>query len=247
MIQSPSSTDNTIGALVALLEKGCIPWRHHWRCRGLGTQQQNLITGHVYRGADSIVLAIAMLNQGAPLPLWCTYLEARAGGLAPRRGSKGVHLGLAPSGLNRRPQQVCVFNVADLVGPTLQHMLAKRRRALRATSQTKGQSQQRAEDLVDAWQQGLLHSAGESNRVGQENGDLGDGHKKPRNEFLRELAWSMLADRIGMDRECGVFVLAEADWIQLLRASPQTFFELLTDASRAVDRLDLANSGEGMC
>jgi antirestriction protein ArdC len=247
VIQSPSSTEIIIGALVALLEKGCIPWRHSWRCRGLGLQQRNLITGHLYGGADSIVLAIAMLNQGAPLPLWCTYPEARAGGLAPRRGSKGVHLGLAPSGLNRSQHQGCVFNVADLVGPTYQHMLAKRRRALRASRQDEGQSLQRAENLFKTWQQELFLAAEDPIRVGREDGALGDGHQKPRNAFLHELAWSMLAERIGMDRDCGVFVLAEADWIQLLRASPQTFFELLTEANNAVDRLDLENRVEGKC
>lgn len=248
MIQSPSLTENLIGALEALLEKGCIPWRHRWRCQGLGLQQRNLITGQLYGGADSIVLAIAMLNQRAPLPLWCTYLEARAAGLAPRRGSKGVHLGLAPSGLKHSQHQGCVFNVADLVGPTYQHVLAKRRRAFRASRQAKGQNQQRAEHLCQTWQQGLLRSAEEPIRAWREDGALvGDGHQKPRNAFLHELAWSMLANRTGIDQECGVFLLAEADWIQLLRASPQTFFELLTDASKAVDRFDLENRAEGKC
>jgi hypothetical protein len=50
-----------------------------------------------------------------------------------------------------------------------------------------------------------------------------------------------------MNRECGVFVLEEADWIELLRASPQTFFELLRDASNAVDRMDLEERGERKC
>lgn len=247
MIQSPSSTEHTIGALVSLLEKGCIPWRHSWRCRGLGLQQRNLITGQVYGGADSIVLTIAMLNQDAPLPLWCSYVEARAGGLAPRRGSKGVHLGLAPSERNRHQQQVCVFNVADLVGPTFQHLLAKRRRAVRASSPTKGGSSQRDVHLVRTWHVGLFLSAGDSTAVEGKDGHLGDGHQPPRNEFLRELAWAMLADRLGMNRECGVFVLEEADWIELLRASPQTFFELLRDASNAVDRMDLEERGERKC
>lgn len=247
MIQSPNLRENLIGALEALLEKGCIPWRHSCRCRGLGLQQRNLITGQPYGGADSIVLAIAMLNQGAPLPLWCTYFEARSAGLAPRRGSKGVQLGLAPSGLNPSQPKGCVFNVADLVGPTYQSMLAKRRRALRASRQAKGQSQKWAEHLCKSWQQGLFLPTEEPIRVWREDGALGDSHRKPRNAFLHELGWSMLADRIGVNREYGVFVLAEADWIHLLRASPQTFFELLTEASKAVDRLDLENRAEGKC
>lgn len=244
MIQSPGSTENTIESLLALLEKGCIPWRHRRRCRGLGLQQRNLISGQAYAGPDSILLAIAMSSRGTSLPLWCTYGEARAVGLAARRGSKGITLGLAQTGQSRSPRQVTVFNVADLVGPTFQQIVARRRRATRRAN---GERRQRVGKLDGSWPRQLIQARRDPACLGLEDRPPGDVGQKPRSEFLQELAWSMLVDLTDVDWECGVFVLAEADWIQLLRTSPQSFFDLLTDAGKAVDRLNLETRGEGMC
>lgn len=165
-------------------------------------------------------------------------------GLAARRGSKGVTLGMAHTGQSRSRRQMSVFNVADLVGPTFQLMVARRRRA---SHRANGESHLRLGKLAGSCSQQLIRATQDSASPGMVDQTIGDEGQKPRSVFVRELAWSMLVDCLDIDWECGVLVLAEADWIQLLRTSPQTFFEMVTDASKAIDHLDLETRGEGMC
>lgn len=54
-------------------------------------------------------------------------------------------------------------------------------------------------------------------------------------EFLFELAWSLLTDRLRLPKQSEDFVLEEADWIEVLQESPRRFIALLSDASRVVD------------
>ncbi|MFM7641897.1 MAG: ArdC-like ssDNA-binding domain-containing protein [Cyanobium sp.] len=58
-----------------------------------------------------------------------------------------------------------------------------------------------------------------------------------RQEFVMELAWIMWADRLGLGRQYGVFVLAASDWTRMLQPSPNVLIELITQASQAVDLL----------
>lgn len=271
--------------LLELLDTGCVPWRHSQPCLAMGQRHRNLIHGRPYGGADALVLGAALVSHRAPLPLWCTYGEARAVGLQARRGCKGVRLGLANGDLPTPHRQTCVFNVADLVGRPLQPLLARRRRAFQAMALPQHQVLSRAalhfqswpvtvqfgaalpaydpgEDIIrlpsrqrftcgetflGTWARLQILSTGHPSRLNRQDRAPVEGQEKARGEFLCELAWSLLADRMGLAREYGVFVLAEADWIALLRASAETFFELLAEASKAVDQLAPQDDWKGIC
>ncbi len=285
MSHPSSAADALQRILLPLLETGCIPWRQSQPCLAMGQRHRNLIHGRPYGGADSLVLGAALLSHRAPLPLWCTYGEARAVGLQARRGCKGVRLGLANHDLPTPRQQTCVFNVTDLVGRPLQTLLARRRRAIQAMTLPKHQVLSRAalrfqswpvavqfgatlpaydlgqdiirlpsrqrftcgEAFLGTWARLQILSTGHPNRLNRQDRASVEGQEKARGEFLCELAWSLLADRMGLAREYGVFVLAEADWIVLLEASAETFFEILAEASKAVDQLAPHDEWKGIC
>lgn len=58
-----------------------------------------------------------------------------------------------------------------------------------------------------------------------------------RQEFVMELAWIMLADRLGLGRQHGVFVLGASDWTGMLQSGPNVLVELVTQASKTADLL----------
>lgn len=260
--------------LIGLLESGCIPWRPRWRVRAVGERHLNLFSGTAYGGADPLLLEVATVQRRTPLPWWCTYAEAKAAGLSPRRGAGGIRLGLASSRANHRQRVRVVFNVADLVGPTLQRALAQRRRALRASRATEQQRLLAAENQLRHWpvriREGrhlpgyriaadqiflpcrhtfhcreafLARWAREQIRSTWHPGRLRwEGEERNRctvapKEFVIELTWILLADRLGLGVEDGPFVLTEADWIQMLQPSPDRFLELLTTAGKLMELL----------
>jgi antirestriction protein ArdC len=146
-----SSAEHTlVASLIALMEAGTTPWRRPWDAGG-GGHHVNLLSGRRYRGANPVLLTLGMHGRGSRLPYWCGFAEARARGLAPRRGSKAVHV-LRPlqppprtgerraeaepnadpratpapqAWIHERP--VAVFNAADLVGDELVALIAQRR------------------------------------------------------------------------------------------------------------------------
>lgn len=133
----PSAEEKLVAALVALLESGVNPWRKEWSTHGA---HRNLLTGHVYRGANPAMLEMYSAAKGAALPLWVGLAQAKAEGWYPRKGSTGAYV-LRPQ-VNKREltgddgaplvgadgapsvaawvsyKPACVFNVADLVGNT---------------------------------------------------------------------------------------------------------------------------------
>lgn len=230
--------------LIGLLEEGCIPWRVPWRDGDFGKQHLNLISGQRFGGADLILLEVARVARDAPLPFWCSYIEAKHVGLTPRRGSQGVHLGWAdPCKAPCRQNQIVVFNVIDLVGAPLQKLLARRQRNSRELARTRQGCEasrvERARSLI-------LPTEGASRLAAFED-PWATATDKPPAEFLWELTWTLLADQVNARRECGGFLLAEADWIQVLERSPQTFFDSLAWASKAMDALAVRYWAKGMC
>jgi antirestriction protein ArdC len=81
--------DRLVSSLIALMERGTAPWRREWDSQR-GGQHVNLLSGRGYRGANPILLTIGLHQRGATLPYWCGVGEAKAHGLAPKRGSKAV-------------------------------------------------------------------------------------------------------------------------------------------------------------
>lgn len=216
------------GTVMALLENGCVPWRLPLPHRGEG--HLNFLSGRPYGGVDPILLGLALAERGGTLPWWCTFAEARQAGLSPRRGAKGVHLGLARPRQGPGHRLEVVFNASDLVGATFQARLAHRGRLVQCRHRFRGEHRWR--EARQAPPPGLASGRDEA----------GD-----RQAFIHELAWTLMADRMGLSKSNGVYGLVASDWIQRLRDAPQTFFELLADAGTIVDRLAAGEWDERMC
>ena len=88
---SPSADERLVASLISLLEAGTTPWRRDWQT-GASSHHCNLLTGRRYRGANPVLLSLGMPLRGSTLPFWCSFAEARAHGLRPRRGSRAVHV-----------------------------------------------------------------------------------------------------------------------------------------------------------
>ena len=153
-----------VSDLIALMEQGTTPWRRPWDGSGNG-QHRNLISGHIYRGANPVLLELGMHLRGSAQPLWCGFAEAKKLGIFPRKGSKAVRI-LRPQLHSREEQQdngevllrswatykpVPVFNAADLEGEALAELIAA------CTPQPEGESRAeissiaRAEEQLGAW------------------------------------------------------------------------------------------------
>lgn len=134
----PTAEEKLCAAMVELMTAGVNPWRRDWAASAAAGQHRNLLSGHIYRGSNPLVLEMWSAARGFALPLWLGGAQAKAQGWFPRKGSKGCYV-LRPQ-LNQRGQEdadgqpvtgpdgaqliaawvsfkpVCVFNVADLVG-----------------------------------------------------------------------------------------------------------------------------------
>ena len=86
-----SPEEKLVASLVALLEAGTTPWRREWDSSS-GGHHVNLLTGRRYRGANPALLTLGMHLRGSALPYWCGFAEAKALGIAPRKGSKAVQV-----------------------------------------------------------------------------------------------------------------------------------------------------------
>ena len=126
----PSSEETLVSDLIALMELSDLPpWRREWS--GHQGEHRNLLSGHIYRGSNPILLELGSLLRGHSLPLWLGAAEAKSHGWFPRKGSKAIRI-IRPQ-LNQREEDnpatgetelrawvsykpVCVFNAADLTG-----------------------------------------------------------------------------------------------------------------------------------
>lgn len=72
-------TDN----IIALLDKGVVPWRRPWR-QGRFVMPVS-VRGHRYRGINVFILAAQAMAQGYRSPIWLTYKQANelGGGVIP--------------------------------------------------------------------------------------------------------------------------------------------------------------------
>ena len=80
-----------MASLIALLEAGTTPWRREWDAAA-GGHHVNLLSGRRYRGTNPVLLTLGMHLRGSAQPYWCGFAEAKALGIAPRKGSKAVHV-----------------------------------------------------------------------------------------------------------------------------------------------------------
>lgn len=96
---APGGAERLTAALIARMQSGTSPWRRDWDSEA--GHHVNLLSGRRYRGANPILLGLALACRDSTRPYWCGFAEARARGLAPRRGVQAVHV-LRPQ-LLRRP------------------------------------------------------------------------------------------------------------------------------------------------
>lgn len=172
--------------LISLMEAGTNPWRRPWSGQACGPQA-NLFSGRRYRGSNPALLLLGMQLRGSVLPWWCGFAEARAHGLALRRGSRGVPIlrplrlpsppepapeplpggqpgqppeaaaTAAPARMRYRP--VVVFNAIDLQGEGLEALLASRRRAGRQAAMPESQRLEGAAAVLGRWPVPVDHGA----------------------------------------------------------------------------------------
>ncbi|MEY4353347.1 MAG: hypothetical protein RLZZ609_1588 [Cyanobacteriota bacterium] len=90
------------------------------------------------------------------------------------------------------------------------------------------------EAFLATWACAQIRSTGHPKRLAQ-----GGNKDWPvnRQEFVMELAWIMWADRLGLGRQHGVFVLTASDWLRMLQPSPNILVELVTQACKTTDLL----------
>jgi antirestriction protein ArdC len=72
--------------IVALLEKGTLPWRRPWRIAGGGVPLRH--GGEGYRGINAFLLGMRAALMGYTSPYWMTFQQARAMDACVRKGER---------------------------------------------------------------------------------------------------------------------------------------------------------------
>lgn len=180
----PAQTERLVANLIALLERGTTPWRREWDIAA-PAHHVNLRSGRRYSGANPILLTLGMHLRGSTLPYWCGWGEAKALGLAPRRGSQAVVV-LRPQVHRRRCldrvpapidpstssmpmaqdpaawvsyRPVPVFNAGDLVGDSLPALLQQRAEAAKARIRPEPERLAEAETVLQRWPVPVVHGS----------------------------------------------------------------------------------------
>ena len=171
MAQTTDTATTLVASLISLMERGTSPWRRAWDGPHCG-HHVNLRSGRPYRGSNPVLLTLGMHLRASRLPYWCGWGEAKALGLAPRRGSKAVHV-LQPMQHGRcdddtfgrgwvsyRP--VAVFNAADLVGEALPALLKARRASDRSLLRPEPERLAAAEAQLQRWPVPMRHGGAQA-------------------------------------------------------------------------------------
>lgn len=72
--------------IVEKLEVGTVPWIKPWQ----SALDRNLVTGHVYRGINTLLVWCSALDNNYKKPYWLTYKQAKDIGAQVRKGEKGT-------------------------------------------------------------------------------------------------------------------------------------------------------------
>jgi len=74
--------------IVAMLEKGVVPWRSPILGQGKAGHPKNLESGKKYRGVNVFLLAFTAWVQGYGSAYWLTFNQAKQRGGTVRKGEK---------------------------------------------------------------------------------------------------------------------------------------------------------------
>jgi antirestriction protein ArdC len=85
------------------------------------------------------------------------------------------------------------------------------------------------------WAHEALHSTGHPSRLGRDLSGAIGSQAYAREELLAELGAVLLGDRLEIGSDVSNHAAYLAEWIRLLRESPQLLYKLLSEARRAVD------------
>lgn len=83
-----SLVKETLDRLVTEIESGKNPWRKSWK--GGGGMPTNGVTGHTYRGINTLLLWVAGERAGYSSNRWATFKQWQEKGRAVQKGSKGT-------------------------------------------------------------------------------------------------------------------------------------------------------------
>lgn len=85
--------------IIALIERGVMPWKRPWKSGSDNDVDfQNVITKHVYSGANPLWCLISNLSNGYDSPYFCTFNQARQYGWKVKEGSKSCWIRYAGGG-----------------------------------------------------------------------------------------------------------------------------------------------------
>jgi len=80
-------------SILALLEKGTLPWRRPWQTSGTALAvPANVISKRPYHGINRVILWTSALVAGYPTHAWATYRQIQEAGGQVRKGEKGTRV-----------------------------------------------------------------------------------------------------------------------------------------------------------
>jgi antirestriction protein ArdC len=79
--------------IIAMLERGTLPWRRPWETSGTGLAvPANGISKRPYHGINRVILWTSALVAGYPTHSWATYKQIQEAGGQVRKGEKGTRV-----------------------------------------------------------------------------------------------------------------------------------------------------------
>ena len=106
-MDSRSIHQQVTDAIVAMLERGTLPWRRTWKTQGGTTNPvpANLITGRAYQGVNRVILWTSALAVGYPTHGWATFKQVHDAGGHVRKGERGTQVVLYRPVVTREPRE----------------------------------------------------------------------------------------------------------------------------------------------
>jgi antirestriction protein ArdC len=92
MSQSFDLYQDVTNQILAMLEKGVVPWRSPILGRGLSGHPKNLASGKGYRGINVFLLAITSYVAGYESAYWLTFNQAKERGGSVRKGERSTRV-----------------------------------------------------------------------------------------------------------------------------------------------------------